>query len=123
MMCKTAHFRDFRSLSVVVLALLLSACALPGAHDDTNATPFAEPAAAEVISVGFDNIADKYIEPVTLARVGLEGLRGLGVIDAGLTLRQDNGMLVMLENDVEIARMRPPVDTDSRAWAAAVVAL
>ena len=123
MKSEMAHFRDLRSIFIAALVLLLSACALPGTPDDTNAHPFAEPAAAEVISVGFDNIADKYIEPVTLARVGLEGLRGLGVIDAGLTLKQDNGMLVMLENDVEIARMRPPVETDSRAWAAVVVAL
>jgi carboxyl-terminal processing protease len=111
-------------LTGLCAALALSACAaLQGPQQGTAPSTFAEPAAAEVIAVGFDNITDKYIEPVQLKRIGVEGLRGLGAIDAGLSLSEQAGEIVMYEYGSETGRMRLPADTDSRAWAAAVVAL
>lgn len=104
--------------------LALSACAaLQGPEKAAEPSSFAQPAAAEVISVGFDNITDKYIEPVELRRIGVEGLRGLGAIDAGITLSEQHGDLVMFEYGEEIGRMQLPPQSDARAWGAAVVAL
>jgi len=120
----TGHFKGLRRLSGPLAALALSACAaLPGADHQASDSTFAQPAAAEVIAVGFDNITDKYIEPVKLKRISVEGLRGLGAIDAGLSLSEQAGEIVMYEYGEEIGRMRAPAETDSRAWAAAVVAL
>ncbi len=103
--------------------LALGACAMPGQQGQQAEGSFAQPAAAEVIAVGFDNITDKYIEPVQLRRISIEGLRGLGAIDAGLTLSEQAGEIVMYEHSQEIGRLRFPAETDVRAWAAAVVAL
>jgi len=120
----TGHFKALRRLTALFAALALSACAmLPGTDRQPPSATFAQPAAAEVIAVGFDNIADKYIEPVELRRIGVEGLRGLGAIDAGLSLSEQAGEIVMYEYGEEIGRMQLPADTDARAWAAAVVAL
>ncbi len=105
------------------LVLLLSACAQLNGRNDEAHTNFAEPAAAEVIAVGFDNITDKYIEAVSLRRIGVEGLRGLGAIDEGLSLAEEAGELVLYKFDDEIGRMRIPPEDDVRAWAAAIVAL
>ncbi|MFB0951718.1 MAG: hypothetical protein QMB02_02960, partial [Rhodospirillales bacterium] len=77
------------------LMLLLSACAQFKTHDDQAQTNFAEPTAAEVIAIGFDNIANKYIELVSLRRIGVEGLRGLGAIDEGISLSEEAGEMVL----------------------------
>lgn len=120
----TGNLRILRRLTGPLAVLALSACAMiPGQNKTQSTATFAEPAAAEVIAVGFDNITDKYIEPVELKRIGVEGLRGLGAIDAGLSLSEQSGEIVMYEYGTEIGRMRFPPATDVRAWAAAVVAL
>lgn len=120
MMWKTPVYSRFGGLLAVAV---LSACATQHATDERSGASFAEPAAAEVIAVGFDNITDKYIDSVELSRIGVEGLRGLGSIDAGLSLKEQSGEMVMYEFGDEIGRMRLPANTDVRAWAAAVVAL
>jgi len=120
MFWEKVHFRYAISGA---LMLLLSACAQIGKDDKQAQTNFAEPAAAEVIAVGFDNITDKYIEAVSLRRIGIEGLRGLGAIDEGLSLAEEAGEMVMYKFDDEIGRMRIPPEDDVRAWAAAIVAL
>lgn len=115
--------RSNRRFGRLFALLWLGGCATPNAVEAPQNTNFAEPAAAEVISVGFDNITDKYIDTIALKRIGVEGLRGLGSIDAGLNVQEDGSDIVISENGTEIGRMRFPGDTDTRAWAAAVVAL
>jgi carboxyl-terminal processing protease len=105
------------------LMLLLSACAQFKTHDDQAQTNFAKPAAAEVIAIGFDNIANKYIELVSLRRISVEGLRGLGAIDEGISLSEEAGEMVLYKFDDEIGRLRIPPENDVRAWSAAIVAL
>lgn len=119
----TGNFSRLSGFSSLFAVLALAACALPGNSNQPGTGNFAEPAAAEVIAVGFDNITDKYIEPVALRRIGIDGLRGLGSIDAGLTLADQSDDIIMYEHGMEIGRMHVPPETDVRAWAAAVVAL
>ncbi|PIQ96373.1 MAG: hypothetical protein COV67_09865, partial [Nitrospinae bacterium CG11_big_fil_rev_8_21_14_0_20_56_8] len=119
----TGIFSRLSGFAGLFSVLVLSACALPNTTNQSDTNTFAEPAAAEVIAVGFDNITDKYIEPVSLSRIGVDGLRGLGSIDPGLSMSEQAGDLVMYEHGQEIGRMRIPPETDVRAWAAAIVAL
>ncbi len=109
-------------IAAVGTALVLAACTTQEVTQPAT-TSFAEPAAAEVISVALDNISDKYIEPVSLDRVGTEGLRGLGSIDPAISLKVEDGDLVLFNAGHEIARMGQPPAEDPRAWGAAVVAL
>jgi len=102
--------------------LALTACATQEAPQPSQSS-FAEPAAAEVISVALDNITDKYIEPVSLDSVGTEGLRGLASIDPAISLKVDDGHLILFNDGQEIARMQQPSAEDARAWGAALVAL
>ena len=104
-------------------AFFVSACTLPHTTTEQPAESFARPAVADVIVAGFDNISDKYIEKVTLSRIGIEGLRGLGAIDPAISLRKEGDEIVLRNGSTEIGRMQQPEETDVRAWAAAVVAL
>ncbi len=120
----TGQLKTLKRLTGLLAVLGLGACSIiQGPEQAPQEVSFAQPAAAEVITVGLDNIQDKYIEPVALRRIGIEGLRGLGAIDAGITLSDDNGYLVMFEYGNEIGRMRIPPESDVRAWGAALVAL
>lgn len=104
-------------------AFFVSACALPYTSSEPPVETFASPAVADVIVAGFDNISDKYIEKVTLSRIGVEGLRGLGAIDPAISLKEEGDEIVLRDGGIEIGRMQSPDETDIRAWAAAVVAL
>lgn len=112
----------FRALGLISV-LLVGACTTSGTYNGAPDETFARPAVADVIVAGFDNISDKYIEEVTLRRIGVEGLRGLGAIDPALSLQEDGNEMVLRDHGLEIGRMQYPSDDDVRGWAAAVVAL
>ena len=100
----------------VLLALGLAACAgqrLQKADDKD----FPVPAAVEVIASGYDNVTDKYLEPLSLHTVGLEALRGLGAIDPSITVEPDGKDVLISGDGHEIARESLPRDDDPRAWA------
>ncbi len=112
-----------KAIAAPLIALAVGACSASSTDAPQTSSNFAQPATAEVIAVGLNNISDKYIEPVDLNRLGIEGLRGLGAIDAGLTLWRGKSQLAMYENGVEIARIDIPAKSDSQAWATAIVAM
>lgn len=116
-------YRRIYRMIGLLSAFFVSACALPYTSLAPPAESFARPAVADVIVAGFDNISDKYIEKVTLSRIGVEGLRGLGAIDPAISLKEEGDEIVLRDGRIEIGRMQYPAETDVRAWAAAVVAL
>ncbi|MDX9859752.1 MAG: S41 family peptidase [Rhodospirillales bacterium] len=79
--------------------------------------PFPAQAAAETFSVGYGNIASKYIEPVPIGELAVEGMRGLGVLDPALTVRQANGQIVLAAGEGDVARFAAPPGDDPGAWA------
>lgn len=83
--------------------------------------PFPTQAAAETFSVGYGNIASKYIEPVPISQLAVEGMRGLGVLDPALTVRQAEGQIVLAAGDGDVARFPAPSDDDPGAWATLTV--
>ena len=109
--------------AMLVLSLVLGACASPRGDGDAGRDHFSAPAAEEVFAAGYSNISDRYIEPISLRRVGIEGVRGLGAIDPELKVRPDGNDIVLAYGDHEIARRPLPISDDPRAWAALTVDL
>ncbi len=105
-----------------MLVFALAACATP-APETEHASDFPKPAVTEVITVAFDNIADKYIEPVTLRQVALEGLRGLGAIDASVTVETVGNAIQLSVAGAAVSETEMPASENPRAWADMVVAL
>jgi len=85
------------------------------------ATPFPAGAATETFAVGYGNIASKYIDPVPVGELAVEGMRGLGVLDPALTVRRIGGEVVLAGASGEVARFPAPADADADAWAALTV--
>ena len=75
-----------------------------------------------VIGEAFDSIADRYIEPVTMAELAQHGLDGLHTIDGSLAFSTDGDMLVVRRNGSEAGRVAAPLGNDSEAWTGATVA-
>ncbi|MBT3359284.1 MAG: PDZ domain-containing protein [Rhodospirillales bacterium] len=107
---------------IVVAAIAMAGCAparviSPQADDDT----FPVQAATETFSVGYSNIVKKYIDPVSLGDLAVEGMRGLGSIDPALTVRRSGGSIRLASLGGEVARFDVPDDADTDAWASVTV--
>lgn len=111
----------------VLLAGWLSAC--EHAPDQAFGEPAPVPSpipVAQVLAAGFATIADRYIEPVSVETVALNGIEGLGALDPGLSVvRREkalelnvggktvfHGVLPKSDNAAEWA------DLTERAWTA-----
>ena len=100
-----------------MLTLLLAACATPQQSSRQGLPEFPRPAASEVFAVALDNIVDKYIEPVNIKTIAVEGLRGLGAIDAGIAVETtDQGVRLSVANQ-PAAESKFPANDSPRAWA------
>lgn len=106
-------------LVVWVLAVLLAACAAPRPQAPTSPT-FSEQAALATIAAGYTNIAEKYLDPVNIGDLAVEGMRGLGAIDPAITVHREAGSVVLVDADNEVARFAAPGD-DPNAWAGLTV--
>jgi carboxyl-terminal processing protease len=109
----------FRCFFVVALTIVGgcagSDVASPGAD------PFPTHAAAETFAAGYSNIASKYIDSVPIRDIALEGMRGLGVLDPALTVREAEGQIILAAGDGDVARFPTPADDNPGAWAAVTV--
>lgn len=103
--------------ALVALSLLsLAACAGTGelasvGDDELRAR------AAEMFAAGFGGVADKYIEPVAVDEIALDGMRGLAAIDPSLTVIREDGGVVLLASGREVARLAAAKDDDVAGWA------
>ncbi|HAD88324.1 MAG TPA: hypothetical protein DCG48_13265 [Rhodospirillaceae bacterium] len=106
--------------AAAVAALLLTGCAsqTPPQTDKAAADPaFSLPAATEVIAAGYENIADKYLVSLPVETIGMEGLRGLGAIDAAISIEQSDDEVQINGNGREFAHEPLPKTGDSYGWA------
>ncbi len=109
----------FRSISparpaVFVLLALLAGC---GTTPQAAKGPeFVPDAADEVFSVGFSSIAARYIEPVTMDGLVLDGLRGFGAIDPSLMVSREGGVIAIVANGQTVAAKSIPATDDARTW-------
>ena len=113
-------FRGFiggRAIAVlaVVSGVACQATSLPPATDSTS---ISRHAATETFAAGLVSIHDKYIEPIELAEVAMDGMRGLGSIDPALSVSRDGRSIVLHSSNNRLAEFNAPVADDVKAWAA-----
>src|SRR3546814_17355212 len=86
---KAEHFMSRAKsglLGAVVAVLALGACS--GALTPSVPAGNGPPVAGSVFSVGYDRISDVYLEPTDLGDLTVDGLAGLGKLDARLDARR-----------------------------------
>lgn len=134
------HFGSRRSLSRLVFtalfggALVLAApvgASLTAAQ--THSVASSQPANADkafypdqaehMVRYIFDTINERYLEPVSVADLAVESLRGLGSLDGGLAVVQNGSTLVMTSADRVIATLPAPAEGSIEGWSKVVVEL
>ncbi|MFQ5765369.1 MAG: S41 family peptidase, partial [Rhodospirillales bacterium] len=60
---------------------------------------------------------EKYIHPVAVEDIAIEGMRGLGAIDPNLTVSRDGGDVTLAAAGLEVARLPTPEAGDVAGWA------
>jgi len=104
------------------LALALAACGGPPPITASPPKPHS-PQAFEVFATGYDGIIEKYIEPIDIDAVALEGLKGFAAIDPALTVDFDERSVHLKLDGAEIAETPRPARGDAFGWAALTVDL
>ncbi len=112
-------FRSLRLALPAACLAVLAACATPPAQmmDRVADDDFSKPAATAVFAAGFENIADKYLDPLATDTIGLEALRGLGSLDPAVAVQREGDEITLTADGEEIARLAVPAEATPRQWA------
>jgi carboxyl-terminal processing protease len=98
-------------LAFAALCFLVASCAAPPPKDDEVATP------RQVFTVGFENLSERYVEPVDTAAVTLAGLNRLATFDSSVRLiRAGNAIRVEVGDETRAEHAAPATD-DIYGWA------
>jgi carboxyl-terminal processing protease len=124
-LAKLASYRLLAALLTLVLpaAILSAAGALasePGAPaaSPSYSTSTAEPSLNDaVFSAVYGAIAERYLHPVVVQTLALEGLSGLTSIDPALSIRQEGGAVTFVTNTGVTTRYDSPAPGDVKGWA------
>ena len=112
--CKSMGIsRLSRGLALAAGALSLASCATAIETEGPAAT-------AHLFTVGYENIADRYIEPVNLSRVSIAGLNNLSKVDSALSVSTEAGQVRLSAADVSAGQWPIPDKADVSGWAKVV---
>ncbi len=103
-------------LFLLLGVLAVSACAGLRPVTIIQSEGFSRPAAREVIAAGFENITERYIEPIAPEAFAPEGMRGLGAIDPEFAIEQTPDTITVKIGADVIGRFALPGDGDTAAW-------
>ncbi len=103
------------------LALLtLAACASRGPVDEPQ---LSTETATRTFSVGYQQISERYIEPLTVGHLAMVGLSGLRVLDPTFDAEIEHGRLTYGSGGSRGHVIAAPAESDAEGWAAATVAV
>lgn len=71
----------------------------------------------QVFAVGFNKIADVYLEAVSFDRLGVDGLKGLTAIDPAVKIERANTTVRLYVSGALAAEYGAPTASDSAGWA------
>ena len=109
------HYRSRGSRWPAILAVfLLSACAAP--PPPPTVTNFPDRVAERSFATVFQNVADRYLEEISVEDLAMEGLRGITSLDSGITVQQAVGTIELSRGGTLIATFTAPGPNDARGW-------
>ncbi len=104
---------------MLVAAGVLAGCQTSG---ETAALPavsaaFPQSEVEEVLAAGFRRIAERYLEPVTVRDIALEGLKGLASLDPVLSVKSGDGTVGVNLGNNAVTRFKTPDANRVVGWA------
>ena len=106
--------RPLGPTSLMLALLLLSGCSAQIKHDRIgDSRNVSDP----VFATGYKHIYDKYIEPLDMGEVALNGLKTISDIDPGLNVSRAGGRVQLAHGDAMVGDFTSPHATDIDGWA------
>ena len=102
-----------RGAAALSLVFLLAGCALDQGESRQS---FEESRASHFFSVGYQDVADIYIDQIEVSDMAVAGLENLSIIDPKITIARDAGELVLSFDAAQSVRLTTPGQEDARAW-------
>jgi carboxyl-terminal processing protease len=99
-----------RVFVALVLVAAMSACA-GGRRGDADPSPHA------VLAVAYENLADRYLDPVSIDQVAMHGLERLKDFDPALAVSRGRGAVRLTYGGSELAARPEPGAHDALGWA------
>lgn len=110
--CTLRRVRRTKAHCLAPLAVLLVVgCAPLTDQFDSEAAP------RHVFAVGFENLSDRYIDPVKTGDITLAGLSALSSVDETIEVSRAGDKIRLRVNDVLAAEHPAPHDLDAYGWA------
>lgn len=111
------HRSPWRRLAIAGLALTaLGSCAVAEPTADLSAD-FAMDTGAEVFLIGYEGIADLYVEAVPTPSLALAALDGVAALDPAIAFVRRGQSLIVTHDGTPFAKFTVPRDDDVRNWA------
>lgn len=105
-----------RFLAAGIALTLLGSCAV-SRPETTEPAPFAMDTGAEAFAIGYEGIADLYVEPVPTQSIALAALDGVAALDASVAFVRRGDALIVTEGGTPFAKFTVPGDDSPQDWA------
>lgn len=109
-------FRPARVALTALAAAFLSACAASNPYVDTT-TDLDAQRAESTFAAGYRQIASRYIEPVAVDALAVEGLNGLDAIDPKIDVKRSGPRVRLLYDGAVLRVARAAAPDDAEGWA------
>lgn len=106
-----------RRLGVAGLALLLLGSCTGSRPESGAPASFAMDTGAEAFSIGYEGIADLYVEPVPTQSLALAALDGVAALDPAIDFVSRGDSLIVTESGTPFAKFVVPADDSPTQWA------
>jgi carboxyl-terminal processing protease len=105
------------ALPATSLMLLVAACGGPREYARSD-SPYALPAsAARFFTTTYDQVADKYVQPIPLADLAFSGIGNIRKLDPALALSQQGNQIELFHDGKSLATFEAPERNDGASWA------
>jgi len=104
-------------LSAVALTAGLSACAILPPAPNKAAAPIGRMEGQETFATAYGTITSKYIEPLKVSDIAINGLNGLSRIDKGFSASLDGEWLTVSHDGSTKESFSIPAENDVEGWA------
>ena len=106
-----------RRLGAAGLALLLLGSCTGARPESGGPASFAMDTGAEAFSIGFEGIADLYVEPVPTQSLALAALDGVAALDQAIDFVRRGDSLIVTDAGTPFAKFTVPADDNPTQWA------
>lgn len=95
-----------------LVVLVVGSCG--GGNSFTDAAVASD---ASVFSEGYEHVIERYIDPITVDQLAIDGLAGLQMIDNSLEIRRRGDTVQLFKGSELVTQVDAPGPNDARGWA------